>query len=96
MNIGDVKVDNNYLKASFKGSSIQEAKMAEAPIIHWLPAKDIIKIILVMFTGERIEGFAEKSLAEEPLNSLVQLERVGFGRIDSKSDDRIVVYFTSR
>ncbi|MGQ9468266.1 MAG: glutamate--tRNA ligase [Nitrososphaerales archaeon] len=96
MNIGDVKIEDNYLKASFKGLSIHEARMAEAPLIHWLPTKDIVKIILVMLTGERIEGFAEKSLADEPCGALVQLERLGFGRIDSKSDDKIVIYFTSR
>ncbi|MCP8316265.1 MAG: glutamate--tRNA ligase, partial [archaeon] len=96
MNITDVRLEDNYLEASFKGFSVHEAKMAEAPLIHWLPAKGNVKIILVMFTGERIEGLAEKSLAGEPLNSLVQLERLGFGRIDSKSDDKIVIYFTSR
>ncbi|MCP8307623.1 MAG: glutamate--tRNA ligase [archaeon] len=96
MNISDVRLEDDHLKASFKGFSIHEAKMAEAPIIHWLPTKEIVKIVLVMFTGERIEGLAEKSLEDEPLNSLVQLERIGFGRIDSKSDDKIVIYFTSR
>ncbi|MCP8314623.1 MAG: hypothetical protein H3Z53_09695, partial [archaeon] len=96
MNIGDVRLENNYLKASLKGLSIHEAKMAEAPLIHWLSTKENVKIILVMFTGEKIEGLAERSLADEPLNSLVQLERLGFGRIDSKSDDKIVIYFTSR
>ncbi len=96
MNIGDVKFEGNYLKASFKGLSIHEAREAEAPLIHWLPTQDTVKIILVMPTGKKIEGLAEKSLADEPMNSLVQLERLGFGRIDSKSDDKIVIYFTSR
>ncbi|MEM3068618.1 MAG: glutamate--tRNA ligase [Nitrososphaerales archaeon] len=96
MNIGDVKFEGNHLKASFKGLSIHEAREAEAPLIHWLPTQDTVKIILVMPTGKKIEGLAEKSLADEPMNSLVQLERLGFGRIDSKSDDKIVIYFTSR
>jgi glutamyl-tRNA synthetase len=95
VNIGDAKLKNNYIEASFKGSSFHEAKATEAPLIHWLPTQDIIRIILVMFTGKRVEGLAEKSLADEPLNSLVQLERIGFGRIDSKFDDKIVIYFTS-
>lgn len=96
MNIGDVKSEGDHLKASFKGLSIYEAREAEAPLIHWLPTQDTVKIILVMFTGKKIEGLAEKNLADEPMNSLVQLERLGFGRIDSKSDDKIVIYFTSR
>ncbi|MGB9659126.1 MAG: glutamate--tRNA ligase [Nitrososphaerales archaeon] len=96
MNIGDVKSEDNHLKASFKGLSIHEAREAEAPLIHWLPTQDTVKIILVMSTGKKIEGLAEKNLANEPMSSLVQLERLGFGRIDSKSDDKIVIYFTSR
>ena len=96
MNIGDVKFGDGCLTANFKGLSIQEAKLHKAPIIHWLPIKGLIKVILIMPTAERVEGLAEKNLGKEPINSLVQLERVGFGRIDSKSDDMVFIYHTSR
>ncbi|MEM3383401.1 MAG: glutamate--tRNA ligase [Nitrososphaerales archaeon] len=96
MNVDNVKFEGNHLRASFKGLSVHEAKAANAPIIHWLPIHEFVRIILVMPTGEKIEGIAEKSLADEPINSLVQLERIGFGRIDSKSDDKIIIYFTSK
>ncbi|MCP8319088.1 MAG: glutamate--tRNA ligase [Candidatus Methylarchaceae archaeon HK01B] len=96
MNIGSIKFEDNHLKAEFKGMSVRKAKSNEAPIIHWLPTEGLIKTTLIMPTGEKVEGVAEKNLAEEPVDSLVQLERVGFGRIDTKIDSGIVIYFTSR
>ncbi|NWG09718.1 MAG: glutamate--tRNA ligase [Nitrososphaerales archaeon] len=96
MNIGNVKPEDGHLRAIFKGFAVHEARAARAPLIHWLPVRDLVKIFLLMPTGERLKGLAEKSLADEPVDSLVQLERIGFGRIDGKQDNEIVVYFTSR
>jgi glutamyl-tRNA synthetase len=96
MNISNVKSEDDHLRAIFKGLSLHEARVARAPLIHWLPVKNLVKIVLLMPTGERLKGLAEKNLADESVGSLVQLERIGFGRIDDKHDNEIVVCFTSK
>lgn len=95
-NIEVKKIRRREVKASFHSKPYLEAKKLGAPLIHWLPGEGNIKVKVVMPTAEFVEGFGERSLKNEDVNSIVQMERFGFGRIDSKFDDQVLIYYAHR
>lgn len=82
--------------AKYEGNDVAWAKHHRATIVHWVPAPGV-PATLVTPDNERVEGFAEPALANEPVGAAVQLERVGFARVDEKrADGSIVLYFTHK
>lgn len=81
------------LRATYEGNELAWAKQRKAPIVHWVPAHGV-PATLVTPTNERVEGLAEPALTHEPIGAHVQLERVGFARVDAKEADHITLYFT--
>ncbi len=54
-------------------------------IMHWLPkSKDNINISVLMDDGNKIEGIAEHHIKELKEGDIVQFQRFGFCRLDSK------------
>ncbi len=61
----------------------------KAPKIQWIPVEEKVKVIVYKPNGleiEKYEGFAEKSLENEPVGTVVQFERFGFVRIEEKGE----------
>ncbi|MFH1209425.1 MAG: glutamate--tRNA ligase [archaeon] len=57
----------------------------EAKLIHWLPvSKDLVKVKVVMDTGDILEGLGESSLKNLSLNKTVQFERNFFVCLNKK------------
>ncbi|HET6403759.1 MAG TPA: glutamate--tRNA ligase [Candidatus Thermoplasmatota archaeon] len=82
--------------ARHEGDDIAWARQHKAPIVQWVPAPGI-PATLVTPENERVEGFAEPALAKEPVGAHVQLERLGFARVDEKrADGSVVLYFTHK
>ncbi len=96
INISHIKQINGKLIAEFQSSSVEEAKKLQAPLIHWLPLTDFSDLVLIMPTNKKKIGIVEKTILDEPIDSIVQLERVGFGRIDTKKNNTVVIYYISR
>ncbi|RLE44827.1 glutamate--tRNA ligase, partial [Candidatus Woesearchaeota archaeon] len=67
-------------------------------IFHWLPAdeKQLIKAELLMPDKTLLKGLGEKRLSEVNVGSVIQLERIGFSRLDSKQKNKIVFWFAHR
>jgi glutamyl-tRNA synthetase len=92
--LGNVTVSGPV--ATWEGNDLAWAKQNRAPIVHWVPAPGV-PATLVTPDNERVEGFAEPALAREPVGAHVQLERMGFARLDEKRPDgSIVLYFTHK
>lgn len=54
-------------------------------IVHWLPSsKENIEVSILMPDGNEIKGFGEKYLKELEEGSIIQFQRFGFCRLDSK------------
>ena len=92
----NAKVSKNadgVFSLEYSGESLEDARKEKARIIHWLPADDsqIVKCLLRAPEGDK-EGFCERRVIKE-CGEVVQFERVGFARIDSANDDRVVAYF---
>jgi glutamyl-tRNA synthetase len=67
---------------TFHSSSLEDARKFNAQIVQWVPATSSIDVELVMPDNSILKGLAESSIEELKPNDVVQLERVGFARLD--------------
>ena len=95
-NISISEVGRNAVVAEFNSEPYSAAREARMPLLHWLPERGGIKVKVKMPTAEVVEGLGERDLMNEGVGSIVQMERFGFGRIDSKADDEILIYYAHR
>ncbi|MCX8188858.1 MAG: glutamate--tRNA ligase [Nitrososphaeria archaeon] len=96
VNLTEFDLKFSYAEAKVHSFDIETAKKLNAPLIHWVPVMECIKVQMVTSDGCLIEGFGELGLADEPVDSIVQLEREGFARIDSKQDNIVKLYFSTK
>ncbi len=82
------------VKLGKKSEFISEEIRFEDPKIQWVSEPNV-KIKIVMPDGSLKEGIAEPALANLSENSLVQLIRIGFARVD-KVGKEIVLYFSHK
>jgi glutamyl-tRNA synthetase len=61
-------------------------------IVHWTAAEGSVDVELRTPDGT-VTGYAEPGFAAYEPDEMVQFERVGFARIDSREDDRTVAYY---
>jgi len=69
-------------KTVFHSSSLEQARKYKAHIVQWVPATSSQDVELVMPDNTILKGLAEPSITELNPNDVVQLERVGFARLD--------------
>lgn len=92
-NVEVVRVGRDAVETKFVSDSYEDARKAGAPLLQWLPSQGNIKVCLVTPQGEAVRGLGEKALGEVDIGEVVQLVRVGFGRIDAKSHGEVIIYF---
>lgn len=96
MNVGRASPRPDGLTSEFLGFSVEEARRARAPAVHWLVPHACVPIEVMMADATTQRGVAERALADEGEGVTVQLERLFFARVDAKTDGRVLLYFTSR
>lgn len=90
-NLRPIGFSETELRAEFLGEAVNEAE--NAPILQWVPAEDNVPVDVVMPDATIQGGFAETGLSSEPVGSVIQFVRFGFGRVDKVTPNRITVYF---
>ena len=98
MELFNVKIESASVyaaEAAFLGESYEEAKMAKAPLIHWIPIGQDMPCSVVMSDASIVEGVAEGFCKRLKVDSVIQFERFGFVRID-KTNDKLVAYYTQK
>lgn len=85
--LGNVKLDR---KARYDGNDIVQ----KMPKIQWV-SKPHVNLTLMTPEGER-RGLGEISLRGIKHGTVIQMERIGFGRVDSSEGNDITVYFAHR
>jgi len=95
-NISISEIGQKGVLAEFHSEPYSIAKELDMPLLHWLPESGNLKVRVVMPTAEVVEGFAEKALINEDVDSIIQMERFGFGRVDSKVNGDISIYYAHR
>lgn len=76
----------------YTGDDISAVRKEGVDVIHWVPAEASIPVRMRTMDGD-VEGRAEPDFAETDVDDVVQFERVGFARIDSKEDSETLTYF---
>ena len=91
-----VNVEINSDKVTYHSTSFEEARDVKAKIIQWVPLKENIKASIVMNDASVKTGLVESTCADLEVGDVVQFERVGFARLDSKDNDELIFYFAHR
>ncbi len=92
MDLVNVKIENN--NAEYDSSTLEEAKKSHATIIQWSPVTDAITAEVMMPNATVIKGVIEPDAKNLKVDDIVQLERFGFARVDSVTNDKIGFYYT--
>ena len=95
-NVEITTVKKSGSTAVFHSEPYSEAKKLNAPLIHWVPAEENVNGKVIMPTTEVVNGVGELGLSKVQNGSMIQMERFGFGRVDSIINGQITVYFAHR
>ncbi len=93
-NIEITHLGSGEIHARFHSKSHQEARELDFPFVHWLPSGVGIQARVVMSDASTARGIAEEGCKDLEEDSMIQFERFGFVRVDSKSP--FVAYYTHR
>lgn len=88
---------NGILYAEFIGGDIESAKKLGAQIVQWVPVEHCIRVDLLRAEGAKLKRFrciGENALKLLSVGEVIQMVRVGFGRIDAIKEDRALIIFT--
>lgn len=91
-----IKSVTKQVEAEFHSETYEEAKKADASLIHWLPYDSGIKASVVMPDASTIKGFAEDTCRKLKIGNIIQFERFGFVRVDLMLNGEIETYFAHR
>lgn len=94
-NIRIEKIEVYAVEASFVSEAYEDAKIADAPLLHWVPIGADIPCQVIMPDATTLEGIAENACKRLKPGDIVQFERFGFVRID-KTDGKILAYFAHK
>ena len=83
-------------KTFYQGDDLEEARKSKAMIVQWVPATDAISAELVMPDATVSKCFIEKSASDLQVDDVVQLERIGFARVDEVTYTKIKFYFAHK
>lgn len=81
---------------TYHSSSLGDARKEGARIVHWVPSESNNRVGLVMPDAETLYGYIEPSSDVLSVDDIVQLERVGFARLDSIQDGKLTFYFAHK
>ncbi|MGB9854443.1 MAG: glutamate--tRNA ligase family protein, partial [Candidatus Bathyarchaeales archaeon] len=81
-NIRIEKVEAYSVEASFVSESYEEARKADAALIHWVLVGADMPCQVVMPDAAMVEGIAESACKMLKPGDIIQFERFGFARID--------------
>jgi glutamyl-tRNA synthetase len=76
----------------YTGDDISAVREEGVDVVHWVPADDNEPVELWTMDGV-VEGHAEPGFRDQPVDTMVQFERVGFARVDAHDEDGSVAYF---
>ncbi|WP_287382501.1 glutamate--tRNA ligase, partial [Methanobacterium sp.] len=83
-------------QAQYHSEGIDEAREAKARIVQWVPTEGAVETEMVMPDASLVTGFAESTLKGVEEGEVVQLERIGFARLDGKEDGNLRFYYSHK
>jgi len=83
-------------EAHYHSAGLEEARKAKAKIVQWVPLKGVVVIEVVMPDATVVTGYAEHSISSLKGGDVVQLERVGFARLDQINGHILRFYYAHK
>ncbi len=83
-------------EVTYHSASLEEARKSDARIVHWVPSSSNYQVELVMPDASVSNGLIEPESREIRVGDVVQLERVGFARLDSLEGGKLTFYFAHK
>jgi glutamyl-tRNA synthetase len=80
----------------YHSSTLEDARKVNARIVHWVPYSSNNPVEVIMPDANTASGFIEPSSSELKVDDVVQLERVGFARLDSEQGGKLTFYFAHK
>lgn len=81
-------------KLVFESQKYEDYKEKGEAIMHWLPVEDkLVQVEVLMPDATIKKGFAEQAIAQLKVGDIVQLERLGFCRLDAKKDGKLLFWY---
>lgn len=93
MNARISRIQDGGAEAEYEGGPPAPPGGAGIPVIQWLPGRGNVGVELIREDAKRLAGPGEAGLSREPIGAIVQLVRIGFGRVDEKGPWGIRVFF---
>ncbi len=95
-NIEIESIHEKKIEARFHSQEYLKARELKAPLVNWLPESHNLSCQVVMPDASIVTGPVETTIQTENVGSIIQMVRFGFGRIDSKNNGNLVVYYAHR
>lgn len=99
MELFNVEVESaepTVVRGRFHSQEYEKARAMRAPLVQWLPETQRLACEVVMPDATRAKGFVEDGILGEPVGSIIQMVRIGFGRIDQAGTSGVVIYYGHR
>ena len=80
----------------YYSTDLDDARNSKAMIVQWVPVTDSISAELVMPDATVKKGFIEQSATNLKVDDVVQLERMGFARVDEVTYTKIKFYYAHK
>ncbi len=96
MGLANIKLDEvrrDEAKAHLIDYEVSTALRAKAPIIHWVPLHDHTAVTLLWPDGSIRQGEGERGLLEEEKGNIIQMERLGYSRVEAVEESRVRLVF---
>jgi len=106
MNILGGTKTGGKITVDYHSSEMDQSRKQKLDFINWVYRRKSITVEIMMPDGTSLSGLGEDNLKNEPAGTIIQLERVGFGRIDYNRFERpelaknyrseMTIFFTSK
>jgi glutamyl-tRNA synthetase len=83
-------------EVTYHSTSLEDARKNGAKIVHWVPFSSNNPVELVMPDASLLNGLIEPASREIRVGDVVQLERVGFARLDSLKGGKLTFYYAHK
>ncbi len=96
VNVMVERVDPSFYEGVVKDYDVSSALEVRAPIIHWVPIDECVEADVLWEDASQKGGLGEMGLMDEKPGNLIQMERIGFARVESINDGRVSLVFAHR
>ncbi|RLG60696.1 glutamate--tRNA ligase [Candidatus Geothermarchaeota archaeon] len=90
------RIEEDRCYARVIGLDVPQARRIGAQFIHWVPYTDNVQVKLIWSDASEIDCLGEIGLADEDVGAIIQMERVGYARIERKDENWVQMIYLHR